>query len=430
MLRRGGTATSAATAEELLEDVKTSLEELGEELYTIASKACVGALVAMPGAARAAAAQAQVHRLLRKRAHFFPVLDSLLLDLVAGFEEGKNLYHKTTKRALVSASLHFLVCFGLAAPALLFGSRGSSWDTLVTQASCSLPMMVQNMCRMSDGEGGRVADRGASLAFLGVGTASLLYYYLYAVLEYTSKRIDLVAFMDTGQQGRQGQGPPRVTPFRRRLIRALRHPAFQTLFWTITVLDLWILFLLLSGFGLYLALAAFVAPARLVPVLLAVAGSVAVAQATFASLNENKAVLLAALGQSVGSAEELKALAEETLAEAGFNDTQILAIALCAATAFACWVAFVILGVYLFVDSSSVYSTTVSSLVVCYSTYATINEGKATSKAAQGTELTSKLTAKVQAKALVVNRRVAELAKISAAGDRGSPAEGPPPSKS
>ena len=233
----------------------------------------------------------------------------------------------------------------------------------------------------------------------------------YVCIEYLERQIDFVLSPQVEAAGNEAGGAARthvhvhVSSARRWLVRLRAHPVFTGTFAVLLVLMLFALSVFAVIFCMYTVIAAAIDPQRMLAVLLAVVGTIAIARQTYVQLKQMRQRHVDALQDlAKGLAEDSSAVLKmqktvngqiaEVLREAGWSSAQItfamLAWVALAALAFA----FVVLGCFFFTSADSIVPSLVSGLVVASSALVSFQSGNVGADSVQQTALTSALTAR------------------------------------
>jgi hypothetical protein len=221
----------------------------------------------------------------------------------------------------------------------------------------------------------------------------------YSITEYLVKQIDFLAFGDKTPATptslhRLAKLTPKISVHRRRLLRIRASPIFRGVFWFLVVVLLLGTSMSAVGFILYTAIAACVAPEYMIPVLLAIVAIFFVARTTYTNLIEMKHILKCRLEKLSDDGNNLllrEEQIEDVMREMGFNSTQILLITFLWCIVFAAVVTFILLGCMLFMDSSSLVPTIVSSGMMILSGIAAVQNGKLDASNTSSLKLTASI---------------------------------------
>eukprot|EP00930_Biecheleria_cincta_P084899 TRINITY_DN74324_c0_g1_i1.p1 TRINITY_DN74324_c0_g1~~TRINITY_DN74324_c0_g1_i1.p1 ORF type:complete len:1144 (-),score=137.88 TRINITY_DN74324_c0_g1_i1:220-3618(-) len=330
----------------------------------------------------------RAHRLISKLTHLFTVIDMAILARLPSESKKDGLL-----AALALAFSHFFIVLCFVFP-LFAISWIQSHSTVFKQAGCALIDMVSGSCGPT--------DRGLP-AFLNLTVVlSLSFMLCYSVVEYLSRKIDFLTFGDQPVY-------TSISVHRRRLLRIRASPIFRGVFWVLVVILLLGTSTSAVGFILYTAIAACVAPDYMIPVLLAIVALVFVAGTTYANLIEMRNALKQRLEKFGDDGNRLLLREEEiedVLREMGFTSAQILLITFLWCVVFVAVVTFILLGCMLFMDSSSLIPTIVSSGMMIISGFAAVKNGKLDANKTSSFKLTASLN-----KHLARTQKIGDLAK-------------------
>ena len=374
---------------------------------------------------------------LRESTLFFVVVDTVI---------NQNYARRFTVDGLLSASrnatMHFaivaLLCVPLTLVALL-----QMHSVINQQLGCSVASSVwrgRAACQV-DGWLGQLPN----ICFV-VCLAFVSFMLLYALVDELERYVDILfpppieqdaasteeapSTADDAEQPSTSNGAAAATPAaaaasalhrragvssaRRLLVRLRSHWAFTCTFGALFYVVIYTTCFFATCFGIAVMIAATVEPTRMLPVLLALIGSVVLAHTTFQNLKRVQTERIAALrttvtqtmSQTVGSLRGASggvryadALIAETLRSAGFSTGQIAIFTVIIMLAGGACFAYVVLGCFFFMDANSIIPALVSSVVVISSSLVALQRAQGGTSAdseqninALTTALTSSLT--------------------------------------
>eukprot|EP00931_Biecheleriopsis_adriatica_P115034 TRINITY_DN90885_c0_g1_i1.p1 TRINITY_DN90885_c0_g1~~TRINITY_DN90885_c0_g1_i1.p1 ORF type:complete len:1062 (+),score=130.51 TRINITY_DN90885_c0_g1_i1:37-3222(+) len=300
----------------------------------------------------------EVRRLVTEALHPFAIMDSIVLGRLPDTSKVDGLWP-----AVEIVLFHFSVIIMLCFPLLFFAYLRTS-ISLDKHSACSTIDMIQFTCQ---------EDSNALLPMVVIGfVISILVFMMnLSIVVYWARHIDNMA-----------QPGTRLSANEKWLLRLRAAPLVKCIFWLLTSLLVASTSVYVVAFVCYIILGALVEPSYLVPILMGVVSVGYVVLQTYTQLQQVAGTLeaqfrdvVANISSGTKDKANLIAVTEEALHELGFSQPQIVFITVLAFIKFVAFVLFILIGVAMFMDTSSLIPALLSSGLVLVTAQAQLASG-------------------------------------------------------